>query len=404
MTGIDEGDLDEEDFVCSIHVDNEFLAFHIDSLIKGNDDDFDQCALCLYELGSGADGVNDGVLVNSLVELAVDGVARFFERANDAGVPFEDGNFTQGVSTEEMIEDELDLSPSSPVFGACWRRLGDDWWVRENWDGREDFDLDGDRYSPIDHSRPNLSLFGTWDDFKSYVSHESRFLLKSTFAGGGAHDFLDGLLDVLVGRTAMLHPGESLYRARSFHDGDTWDRSDPGQYSSPPPMVASQGRMNPAGVAMFYGASDLDTAAAEVYDGKEFAAVAEFTPLRELKVLDLTRLPPPSLMNPDHTEYSMFLHGFAEEVARPIRRDDLVHIEYVPTQVVTEYIRFAKAGFDGILFTSSRTGGRNVVVFANSAETLGGGNALLAPTGPIRKCRFSAPKPIEWDQVRPDGK
>ena len=34
----------------------------------------------------------------------------------------------------------------------------------------------------------------------------------------------------------------------------------------------------------------------------------------------------------------VFLHHVAEDISCPIARDDRVHIEYVPTQVVTEYL------------------------------------------------------------------
>ena len=35
-----------------------------------------------------------------------------------------------------------------------------------------------------------------------------------------------------------------------------------------------------------------------------------------------------------------FLHDFSKEVSRPIERDDRIHIEYLPTQAFTEYIRY----------------------------------------------------------------
>lgn len=129
--------------------------------------------------------------------------------------------------------------------------------------------------------------------------------------------------------------------------------------------------MNPAGISMFYGALDVDTAAAEVYDGERYAAVAAFESFRPLDVVDLSDLPSASVFNPadaQRVHFVGFLRGFAREVSRPIVRDDTVHVEYTPTQVFTEYLRFKvplpDAPVDGIIFPSSRLpGGRNIVLF-----------------------------------------
>lgn len=64
-------------------------------------------------------------------------------------------------------------------------------------------------------------------------------------------------------------------------------------------------------------------------------------------ILDLPNLPRvPTILHelPDSLEYDprprlIFLHEISREMSRPIARDDRVHVEYVPTQVVTEYLR-----------------------------------------------------------------
>ena len=70
-----------------------------------------------------------------------------------------------------------------------------------------------------------------------------------------------------------------------------------------------------------------------------------------------------------------FLHDFSKEVSRPIERDDRIHIEYLPTQAFTEYIRYRfkddnGAPLDGIMFNSSiLNAGKNVVLFCNKEES-----------------------------------
>lgn len=50
------------------------------------------------------------------------------------------------------------------------------------------------------------------------------------------------------------------------------------------------------------------------------------------------------------------------EITKPIDKNP--GIEYVPTQIFTEYIRFLNIyHIDGIIYRSSLTGGRNIVLF-----------------------------------------
>ena len=57
-------------------------------------------------------------------------------------------------------------------------------------------------------------------------------------------------------------------------------------------------------------------------------------------------------------------------MSRPIARDDRIHVEYVPTQVVTEFLRSRvrrrRTVIDGIKYPSSVLPGRaSYVLFAN---------------------------------------
>jgi hypothetical protein len=109
--------------------------------------------------------------------------------------------------------------------------------------------------------------------------------------------------------------------------------------------------------------------------------VGEFTNDRELLILDLTRLPEvPSVFAelPDSLEYDPrpqlnFLHNTSREISRPIARDDRVHVEYVPTQVVTEYVctvvRIDRRKIDGIRYSSSRRHAATaLVLFADQSN------------------------------------
>lgn len=111
---------------------------------------------------------------------------------------------------------------------------------------------------------------------------------------------------------------------------------------------------------MFYGASTPRTALAEIGPASagDVTVFGVWRPSRPLRLLDLvTERPLPSFYDLDRTDLRWqleFLTGFANDVSRPI--GSLVRHEYVPTQLLTEYVLSLPANIDGILYRSSRTG------------------------------------------------
>lgn len=170
-----------------------------------------------------------------------------------------------------------------------------------------------------------------------------------------------------------------MYRARH-----TWDlaREFIDVSSLGPPSAAQAvgaSRMSPAGIPVFYGALDLDTAIEETLAhagaGGTRSQVkvcwGSFRTISPLTVIDLTSLPQvPGFFSPHRSdrEALAFLHDFTSDVARPIPADGREHSEYAPTQVVAEYFRHVYKSpdgrpVDGILYPSSKTGGRACVLF-----------------------------------------
>jgi hypothetical protein len=101
--------------------------------------------------------------------------------------------------------------------------------------------------------------------------------------------------------------------------------------------------MSPAGISMFYGAGDADTAIAEVRPSEgEAVTLGTWFALTGFPFLDLVGLPDiPSIFDVTgwHVRPALrFLHQFAEEVARPAQ-PDLREVDYAPTQVFTEAVR-----------------------------------------------------------------
>ena len=135
-------------------------------------------------------------------------------------------------------------------------------------------------------------------------------------------------------------------------------------------------------IPMFYGAADRKTAIAETYEparGADAVVTAGlFKTVRDLNLLDLTALPSfPSLFDEIRRHLRpviLFLRSFVQDLSRSVEKDGREHIGYVPTQIVTEFLRHrfrANKGrrVHGILYPSSRgEDGICCVLFCNQAN------------------------------------
>jgi len=234
-----------------------------------------------------------------------------------------------------------------------------------------------------------------WSRFKDVVQHQRRYTFwecedTGEFNEPGYDISVNSLMRIIVehvedlGLVVELPQGSEMWRVRVFDQGQS--SKDPNRYTSPPVDKANQpNRMSPAGVPMFYTAEDFQTGYAETVEpdkmaGKE-ATGAKFVTLVPLNVLDLFDIQRPSsfFVEFDRTTRQAidFLAAFADDLSRPIERDDRQHIEYVPTQVFTEYVRFkmltpSGMPLHGIKYKSSRNGRACYVLFAEQSDCLPG--------------------------------
>lgn len=161
-----------------------------------------------------------------------------------------------------------------------------------------------------------------------------------------------------------LERGTSLYRARFQKPGEHLTTAK--QLGPPLEHQAVQAnRMSPAGIVMFYASDAPETALRETASDEGTFVVGRFETRRDAIILDFTQLPPiPTLFEevPDSLEYNprkvlSFLHHVTSAMSQPIARDDRVHINYVPTQIVTEYLRsrvlYEAVRVEGIRFPSA---------------------------------------------------
>ena len=134
--------------------------------------------------------------------------------------------------------------------------------------------------------------------------------------------------------------------------------------------------MNPGGIPYLYAAFDKTTAWREVGIMRRTSKTvftATFALTRPLWVMDLTALPPvPSLFdvaNKEVREQALIVRAFVKAISMPVVKDGHEHIDYVPSQVICEYLAqvFDPGGgrkLGGLIYPSSvQDGGKNLVVF-----------------------------------------
>lgn len=255
----------------------------------------------------------------------------------------------------------------------------------------------------------NTRLRDDWVAFCERLRYGSRFF--------GSHAALDAILKpVLEGRFARrairtIVPGgrlSTLYRGRLANDEAAQKKiyAKPlAEMAAPLPGIAGDGRMNAAGISVFYGASDLNTCLAELRTPVGGAAIiGRFEVLRPLRLLDLSRLDKVgerlSRFDEDYVErlsYQRFIRGFHDEIKRAVipGRETL---DYLPTQAVAEYLWTRPEPLDGIIFGSAQISGahKNVVLFPHACAVEG------LETEVKRKVRrIYLDGPTEDDEERP---
>lgn len=275
------------------------------------------------------------------------------------------------------------------------REIGDDAFVEDvvrafgstPWTDREPY------VTPRDES-----LLFSWDRFADLVKYESRYLFLSRSGDEypEPHDVGPGEMLAVIGELVAeadlvgeLATGTDIYRARPDSPGAFVPNAR--ELGTAPREKAFSNRMSPAGIPLFYGAFDAETAARESWTGpvagKEQVTIGRFTNSERLKVLDLAALQDvPSLFDElRHLRPALkFLRAFSERVSAPVRsvpRSESEAVAYVPTQVVAEFFRNLYAGggasIDGIVYRSAASvGGVCCALFVDRERCLDHGASV----------------------------
>ncbi|TMP28562.1 hypothetical protein CWB99_11660 [Pseudoalteromonas rubra] len=233
-----------------------------------------------------------------------------------------------------------------------------------------------------DHTRDFLNL---WERLSDSIRSRNRFFNSE------AIEILNSLFDDIENirygddEKIITTAGEGceideIIRARFFTSLEDVPKAmlNPEKELGPPPAhIAGEGRLNPAGLPVFYGALDIETAYAEIRAPVgSYVVSTKFKVKKELKLLDLSRLRPiledgdlfDSLSPKIQNQLSNLMFIGAKLAFPVLPRHE--HNGYLTTQVIADFLSSLRVPkLDGIIYSSSQTfGGKNIVIFQKSSS------------------------------------
>lgn len=321
-----------EDAVCAECMENDFFQEFIRERARTH-----TCSYCGREAEEPL-----ALDVTVIVDRIQEGLESEYEDAANS-VPYssrEGGYLVTPKHTREVLFEVGFYAGDDELHDTIVGALPDRAWVERDW--QVGLPQDVLRYS--------------WERFSKLVKHHHRYLFFPD-----DEDERDSLLDPYTPPGEMLEhvgalvrdrnlvaeiePGTQLFRVR-IGDPENQYSSLSELCSAPISEARFPNRMSPAGVSAFYASFSSETAIEETDEGTRpaVASVGQFRTTEPVLVVDFTDLPSvPSLFDQAERRADrpprIFLRQFVGHLTRLIQKDGRHHVEYVPSQVVTEYLR-----------------------------------------------------------------
>lgn len=359
--------------VCNSCVSDNVLSFEIKNSGKAEECDFCTEEGPCWSIATLAQRVGPVFHEHySLTADAPEGYEYYLNKDSDSDYEWE----RDGQGVEEILQEILgvDEEIAAAIVVELDRNSGYD---PRDGDGEDPYGFEA-MYGPTYSSESPMDF--PWESMKEDLRHRSRFFSSRTteILSNVFHDVqqLKGTKGPVI---AIVDETVPIYRGRiawSINDLKKFLSSPNLELASPPKRLAQAGRMNAAGISVFYGALDSDTCLAEIRApvGAK-VVIAEFRPLKPLRILDLIALEGVykefSLFDPryaDETNRLQFLRRLSKILSEPVLPGDQ-ELDYLPTQVVSEFIESLKPAVDGVIFRSTQSGGKskNIVLFGRSS-------------------------------------
>ncbi len=321
---------------------------------------------------------------NEVIDIITEGIEFLYDDPAN-GLGFVDGEYVTGnmslYHTYDLVMDKLGMGGS-----RCFQDIVD-YLPNQLWCKKEFYGFDSAE-----------EKIYTWEHFVDQIKHKTRYFFvkekvnkRATTPYKRPYYILDEFVNSVKKYNLIntLNKGDIIFRARKNSKGKKYET--PEELGTPKPEYCIRpNRMSPAGIPMFYGSKTEETCIAELGNNKGIYTVGKWRVKKNLKVLNLTKLfkfsidtnqyyyPDfPSIFDNsrrhDYFDYQFILR-FASDLSSKIEKEETGNIDYVPTQVVAEYLRrvaiFNKKNLDGICFYSSIDGGINYTLFVEHEECI----------------------------------
>ncbi|WP_198555202.1 RES family NAD+ phosphorylase [Siphonobacter sp. SORGH_AS_0500] len=201
-----------------------------------------------------------------------------------------------------------------------------------------------------------------WDIFCNEIKYTNRFFLNTSID--------TDKLSSIFQRLASTYPiGTIFYRARI--SDNLLKKSELGK---PPKEKTTPGRANPVGIPYLYVSESERTTLYEtrvaLHEGISIGKFILVQPLNLISLKDIYSYGPFEILDKGFTleefiQFRPYLQKLSEELSKPVRKQD-VHLDYLPTQYLCEFIK-SSLGFDAIEYKSSMNSiGYNLAIFNDS--------------------------------------
>jgi hypothetical protein len=352
-------------------------CFEDDSIVEfiESSDEIGNCEYC--------DSVNVNVSDTEAVGVFIrEGLARGYELIDDSGLYR--GYENKGIDVFEILYD-LEILSEMIYDNSKDTELLKDLIIDSGpshcdiKDGAQDWLDGGDALLVIRNEyygyEDNKFVFA-WNKFKYQVKHFARFFeFEENYHN--KEEFLAPITELTKKMAAVLSKGTQLWRGRIAYSDIPISVEELQKAVGPPPVeFSAYNRMSPAGISYTYLCDAIETCLAEIrpHVGNE-VWLGSFIIKNDLNLLDLTHIPffgAGSIFDPDYDHDMLwakwFMEKFSEEISKPIVPQDTT-LEYVPTQIFSEFIR--KSGYNGIKYKSSQSGkGVNYTIFCGPIENI----------------------------------
>ena len=364
----------EDKYVCADCFNNKGIKDFIERNAT-----FDICSYCGKTAGDNGEPI--AASLEDVVGLIVNSIRRLYEDPiNSLPYDNEDGRYVGIVDdlNEVLYDMGLELTASdNAVYDALFRDL-----IKS---------IDNDQWTERGAFSKNEAYQAGWRRFVEQVKHNSRYVFSLIKFKPDPYESLDTPLPskILPKILSLITSSQlriikekktSFYRVRIVHKGETVNDCAKELGTPPNEFTRYANRMSPAGIPMFYGALDEKTAIEEVMasetDKNNISAIkiARFVLLKDITVVDFSKRQEYCLFDEDvdldELNTKAFLNHFVRELSEPIKKDGREHIDYVPTQIVAEYLKYKcralyskRRRIRGILYPSSRCEGVSCSLF-----------------------------------------